>query len=95
MLTGWVKIIFLGNDTRSELNFGNHANRCIVYAIIKEELAGTTQTICGGYSRFQHIYTSASNSLEIRIVDSYQDDENTPNFVIEYNGRSTWNLLST
>ena len=68
------------------VNIGSHANRCIVYAVIKDESSGITQTICGGYSRFQHIYTSESNALEIRIVDLIQDDGNAPNFVIEYEG---------
>ena len=79
-------IYLSGNSTKTGVNIGKHTNRCFVYAVIKEESAGITQTICGGYSRFQHIYTSESNSLEIRIVELIQDDGNTPNFVIEYEG---------
>ena len=87
------KIYLPGNDTKSEMNIDNQANRCIIYAIIEEESAGTTQTICGGYSRIKHVYTSTSNSLEIRIVDLNQDDENTRNFVIEYEGMLNLNIL--
>ena len=91
----WVEYIyFSGNGTMGGVNIGSHANRCIVYAVIKDESAEITQTICGGYSRFQHIYTSESNSLEIRIVELVQVDGNAPNFVIEYEGMPALNICS-
>ena len=71
-----------GNLTKIDDRRNTHASRCVIYAVMKES-TGTAETTCGGKVRFKHVYATSSNTLDIRIVDSTED---TPNFVIEYQG---------
>ena len=83
------------NNTNAGGSINRHSSRCVVYAVIKEESSGTTQTICGGNDRLQHVFTTSSNALEIRVIDSEAVDGNMPNFVIEYEGIFYYILLYT
>jgi hypothetical protein len=61
-----------------------------VYATIKEvRTARPTTTVCKTTVRERHVYTSVTNSLEIRVVGT----TNNEHFLIQYNGNET-NKLS-
>ena len=59
---------------------------CSVYAIIKEESIGSTMTVCAKDQRFSKVYTSTTNSVEIRIVTKSKQDVEDKQFVIYFEG---------
>ena len=43
-------------------------------------------TLCAGDVRRKHVYTTSTNSVEIRIVTKTREDEEPAHFVINYEG---------
>ena len=43
---------------------------CRVYATIREATNTRSITVCGGNSRVRHVYTSVTNQVELRILNS-------------------------
>ena len=74
---------------------------CMVYAIIKESSGGQTRTVCGGKSRETNIYSSVTNSVEVRIISKRTSGEDDFKFMLYYNGKcfnlggaiATWSLV--
>ena len=69
-------------ETRHE-----HPDRmCNIYANIKEEASGVQMTVCSGETRFKHVYTTVSNSVEIQIVHTGDDGDDSAYFAIAFQG---------
>lgn len=60
---------------------------CRVYATIKEESVSRSTTVCGGSGRERHIYTSVTNTVEIRIVGQPSTDDGRDHFLLKYEGK--------
>ena len=43
---------------------------CRVYATIREATNTRSITVCGGNNRVRHVYTSVTNQIELRILNS-------------------------
>ena len=56
---------------------------CHVYAVLKEESIKASETICASNVRTKWVYTSVTNSMEIRIVSKNKNAY----FVLEYEGK--------
>lgn len=57
---------------------------CQVLAVIKENAIKSSETICASISRNKWVYTSVTNSMEIRIVSKNKNSY----FLLEYEGES-------
>ncbi len=70
---------------------GNSQHKiCRVYATIKEKSLGRSITVCGGRSRHQHVYTSDTNEVEIRILSGQAaPPSQTVYFILQYQGNDT------
>ena len=67
---------------------------CEAYAIIREnDQARNTITVCGETERVRHIYTSVSNSLQVRIMPGI-GKEKSKYFLIKYEGTTGTQLNS-
>ena len=59
-------------------------SRCFAYANIKEEGIGITVTLCADDVRKRHVYTSSTNTVEIRaIIDGGED---ASRFIFDFEG---------
>lgn len=57
---------------------------CYVYATLKEAgRMSRSVTVCGGEERTRHVYTTTSNTLEIRMLGSNQ----RRHFLLEYSSK--------
>ena len=56
-----------------------------MFGTIKEETATRGSTVCGAKERVQHVYTSVSNSIELRIVGKNPSDR-SEYFLFRYEG---------
>ncbi len=73
--------IFARNQTKTVASIVH----CHVYVIFKEvggrdEISGRSVTVCGGKQRTQHVYTSSSHEVEVRILGRNR------NFIVNYTG---------
>ena len=59
---------------------------CRVYGTLKEETATRSTTVCGAKQRVQHVYTSVTNSVELRIVGK-SSAERKDYFLFHYEGK--------
>ena len=59
-------------------------NACQAYAIVRESSRSPpkSETICNSAQRKRHVYLSATNMVDIRVLGSKNDRQ----FLIEYNG---------
>lgn len=65
---------------------------CVVYATIRDGNGQLTQTVCGGIGkRLSHVFTSVSNSLEVRLVGKLQQSKAEGYFLLKYAGLFTLN----
>ncbi len=71
---------YLGNGTTPHKPMTQH---CHVYAILKEEDASRSVTICGGEERVKAIYLSTSNTVEVRIIGGMAK-RNSRYFLLHY-----------
>ena len=62
--------------------------KCELYATIKEGYSVISRPICGGRGqRESAVFTSVTNSVEIRLVDSkIQQANNDGHFLLKYTG---------
>ena len=76
------------NNTGGEL--GRGASHCHVYVILKESAAGRSVTVCGGQERDKQIFTSTSNSVEVRVLTGASSKSRF--FLLRYEGErgSRW-----
>ena len=61
--------------------------RCNTYAYIKEDASGAKVTVCGGETRYRHLYTAVSGSVEIQIVNTGDNGDDSSYFVIAFQGK--------
>ena len=66
---------------------GSPDRRCDIYANIKED-GGAGVTVCSGETRYRHLYTTVSSSVEIQIVDTGDNGDDSSHFVIAFEGMS-------
>ena len=59
---------------------------CRVYATVKEESVGKSFTVCGGDGRQRHVYTSLTNTVEVRIVGKPSTADGRDHFLLQYEG---------
>ena len=81
-----VTLTFTGTVSDGPIRRQGHGSVCFVYAIIKEEAIGSTMTLCAGDVRRKHVYTTSTNSVEIRIVTKKREGEEPSYFMIDYEG---------
>ena len=67
-------------------NLESPTRRCNIYANIKEEARGGRVTICSGNTRFKHVYTTVSSSVEIQIVNTGENGDESAYFAIAFQG---------
>nr|UCK81582.1 Gal-binding and CUB domains containing receptor 13 [Arenicola marina] len=58
------------------------SSQCDVYGYISERRLGMNNTLCGGRARDRHVYSSASNVIEIQLL---QTKGNPATFLLQYN----------
>ena len=75
-------------DTRP----GSPHPSCNIYATIKEDASGARVTVCSGEMRHRHLYTSASNSVEIQIANTVDDGGEPAYFAIAFQGNTCYIL---
>ena len=63
------------------------AQRCDVYAIIREPFTNRRQDVCGGQIRENVVFTSSSNIIELQMQEFKGDD--APQFLIHYESKFT------
>ena len=71
---------------------GDHS--CNIYANIKEEASGARVTVCSGETSYKHLYTTVSSTVEIQIVNTGEDGEESAYFAIAFEGNSVHDLQS-
>ena len=59
---------------------------CDIYANIREKASGRRVTVCSGETRYKHLYTSISNSIEIQIVNTGNSVDQPIYFAIAFEG---------
>ena len=59
---------------------------CNIYATIKEDVSGARVTVCSGEVRHRHLYTTASNTVEIHIVNTGDEGDDPAYFAIAFEG---------
>ena len=65
---------------------------CHVYAVVRENSIGASETVCGSNTRNNMVYTSMTNQLEIRITTTapQKDDEDEGRyFLLKYTGEGS------
>ena len=65
----------------------NNGRRCDVYANILEGTSGSRMTICSGEARYRQLYTSISNTVEIQIVNTGDNEDGAIYFAIAFQGK--------
>ena len=65
---------------------GSSDRRCDIYANIKEEASGARVTVCSGDTRYRHLYTTVSSSVEIQIVNTGDNGDRSSYFAIAFQG---------
>ena len=60
--------------------------RCNIYANIIEEASGARVTVCSGETRQKHLYTTISNIVEIQIVNTGENEDESAYFAIAFQG---------
>ena len=79
--------IWLITTSKGESGYENQDRRCDIYAKINEDATGATVTVCSGETRHKHLYTTTTNSVEIQIVKTGEEDGDDPTyFAIVYQG---------
>ncbi len=59
------------NTTASDATSGVPSSKiCRVYATIREATNTRSITVCGGNARVRHVYTSVTNQIELRMLNS-------------------------
>ena len=58
-----------------------------MYGTLKEETAERSTTVCGGNERERYVYTSVTNSVELRIVGK-ASPERGEMFLFKYEGKN-------
>ena len=72
---------------KGETGYESQDRRCDIYAKINEAATGATVIVCSGEARHKHLYTTTSNSVEIQIVKTGEEDGDDPSyFAIVYQG---------
>ncbi|ELU10134.1 hypothetical protein CAPTEDRAFT_187300 [Capitella teleta] len=68
------------------LSPGPQTGVCLVYATIKESVGSNSKTICGGKARENHVYTSLTNQIDIRLIvpQKSENDEEEIQFILRY-----------
>ena len=59
---------------------------CDIFANIREAESGARITVCSGETRYKHVYTSTSNSVEIQIVNTGDGGDESAYFAIAFQG---------
>ena len=59
-----------------------------MYAKIREAKSGARVTVCSGDTRYKHLYTTVSNSVEIQIVNGGENGDESSYFAIAFEGIS-------
>lgn len=66
---------------------GHGAWVCRVYATIRDPLSMHTSTVCSAHQRFKQVYLSTSNSLEIRVLRSPNQQQQPAYFLLHFEGK--------
>ena len=66
------------------------AAACIPYGYMSERRLGVNKTICGGNSRQQVIYTSATSSVEVALKATGPD---SPHFLVKFQGKFAYLMI--
>ena len=61
--------------------------RCNIYANIKEAATGARVTVCSGVTRYKHLYTTASSSVDIEIANMGESGDQSSYFLIVFQGK--------
>ena len=64
--------------------------RCDIYANVIDEASGARITVCPGETRFRHLYTTTSNSVEIQIVNMGDNGDESAYFAIGFQGTTCY-----
>lgn len=75
--------LFARNNSKSA---GRH---CHVYVIFKDLGAadGQSKTTCGGKERIEHVFTSSTHKVEVRVLGRNR------NFIVNYTGKTLLDIL--
>ena len=66
---------------------GDPHNYCFTYAVLRERPGARRLTVCGRRDRRADIYTSLSNSVQVRIIRPRRStDDSASYFLLEYQG---------
>ena len=66
---------------------GSEGRRCNIYANIKEVESGSQLAVCSGETRYRHLYTTVSSSVEIQIVNTGNNEDEPTYFAIAFQGK--------
>jgi len=70
-------------------------NYCYTYAVLRERPGARRLTVCGRRDRRAVIYTSLSNSVQVRIIRPRRASEDSDSyFLLEYQGLASIALFS-
>ena len=75
-------------DLQSETSPEIQDRRCNIYANIIEEASGARVTVCSGETRYRHLYTTISNTVEIEIVNTGDNGDESAYFAISFQGNT-------
>ena len=68
-------------------------NYCFTYAVLRERPGARRLTVCGRRDHRAVVYTSLSNSVQVRIIrPRHANDDSASYFLLEYQGLSTVTL---
>ena len=73
-------------DSKRETRRDSQDRKCDIYANIIDEASGARITVCPGETRYRHLYTTISNSVEIQIVNMGDNGDESAYFAIAFQG---------